>query len=146
MEWKTEYIDKAVKALCHGINLKIEDALLNDIISLFNNGVLEYRSTAPRIDYSMHMNRMTISQCTGVYFSGKEKLVELESSLAAEKAKVERLEKQNAQMIYDGLNGIKTMEVWYRSGGRCMSKAQYEDLCQKLNDAKEALTKIGEVK
>lgn len=59
--------------------------------------------------------------------------------LNAQAEKLAEAERRNAQMLYDGLNGLKALEDWYRSGGRFMSSSQYADLTSKIKAAKGAL-------
>lgn len=84
-------VDNAVADLCKGLGQKIDAGILEELISLFNNGVLQLQMTVPRSTFDKENMRLTVSQCMRISFEGKQKISNLESLLAAEKEKSRKL-------------------------------------------------------
>lgn len=85
-----EPINNLVHELSRGLSTNVDAGILEEVISLFNSGVLKLYATTPRHEFNQDNMHLTVSQCVRVQFEGKEKIKELEAQRAADRAALQK--------------------------------------------------------
>lgn len=93
-----EKLNTYAKDLCRGLSVQVDAGILEEVISLFNAGVLVLFATQPRAEFDENATRLKVCQGIRVSFKGKERIIELEGQLALSKAELEKARAENAAM------------------------------------------------
>lgn len=84
-----EEMEKLTQALAGKVNAH----LFESIMSLFNSGVLKFRTTTLRTKVDPNNFKMTVEQSCSVTFEGREKIIELEKEVKYLNAKIDEIYK-----------------------------------------------------
>lgn len=81
-------IQKQIRLASERYAFNLDAHLIESVISLFNNGVLTYFARTPRTKIDKNNLKMTIEGASGVVFTGRDRLIEMERQIDKLEAKL----------------------------------------------------------
>lgn len=100
---------KLASQMSRDLNVKIDEGIAAEIVSLFNCGVLRLFCTHPKSEVyqSSYKTNLTVSQCLRVDFYGKGKIIELEK-------KIEKMQVFSNAQIAENNRLEEYIETWIK--------------------------------
>lgn len=80
-----EQITQSIRIASSNLNQDLEISLIEQLVGLVNNKIIEVNTLIPSCKFNIDNTKFTLSSAVGVRFSGKERIIELESDLSSTK-------------------------------------------------------------
>ena len=109
-------VDGYVRELCQKIGVGIDAGLLEEVVSLFNAKVLTAYICPLNTDFNMQNCQLKVSQCYRVGFTGKERIIELETKLSQAQETIADFRSALERINHQTLNAVIRVESGLPNG------------------------------
>lgn len=136
-------ITESIRIASLDLNQKIEISLIEQLVSLVNNGIIDVTHQMPYSEFNFDRTKASISSAVGVKFKGKERIIELQSQLSSTQEELERAKKRLSEAA-ELVRLIEEYSLKHRidCAGEYSHKRDCDCGAEKHNEVREFLQKI----